>query len=911
MSATRSAEWPDDDLHRDPFDPVTVSTPPDAATEGAASSVLRTLLLCDLVDSTGLVERMGDLAAAELIRKHDRLARTLADRHHGREIDKTDGFMMMFDRPIQAVAFALEYQRGLKQLNAAEKANLSARVGIHVGDVVVWDNSAEDIARGAKPVEVEGLVKPITSRLMNLALPGQILLSNIAWSLAHRAQGELGHYLQTVRWRTHGRYRFRGVPDPVPVFEVGEEGLAPLKAPPWSSKAHRELPFWRRPATVLFEGLVIAALIVVPLAMFLRPDPAIAFAQRDWIVVGSLHNLTGETVFDDALESALRIGLEQSRYVNVLPDLKVRDTVTRMQRDPDQTEVDREVGSEVAIRDGARALILPTIAEIGGRVRITAEVIDPQTQATVYSETADGIGKESILPSLDTINNRLRVRLGEALASVSNESMPLEKVTTSNLDALKAYSLAIGSNMRGKSSDALALYEQALAIDPALASANLRIGVIHAGSGRFADASAAIKRALANPGRLSSRDALYAEVMLSTVEKKSDTLSRWAALAKTYPDFFAGSGGYAYVSWREANRFDASVVAFAESSASSRNPSRLPALHLLGILQLGNSDFSHALSSFEQAESSGFVRTEYHAATFAAQRKYPQAVETLARSQGATVIENPIVAAARVSLDSAMAIDQGDVEKARTILTDAANMAPKENAVGQLFETSATSLGLDARDLDRKQRLRKIESEIRQVAKGLKGASLVTSDTASSRLLVLAYLAAHLDGQSLAESALAHIGEDLGPVYSMNRKLQVVASAELDRSKGDFKKALTKINALLDGSEPYLAHVVLMNAYASANDNAEAFVQARWLATHRGRAYAEYYPGQILTAYNMEQSTVALLRGAELALAQNDSATARAMLDAFLTAWPDASSQPAWQEQTSRAQKSLSQLQSP
>ncbi|HQZ63300.1 MAG TPA: adenylate/guanylate cyclase domain-containing protein, partial [Dokdonella sp.] len=209
---------------------MTVSTSPASGVDIAANSLLRTLLLCDLVDSTALVERLGDREAAELIRKHDRLARTLADRHGGQEIDKTDGFMMMFERPIQAVAFALDYQRGLRQLNAAEKSTLAARVGIHVGDVVVWDNSSEDIAKGAKPVEVEGLVKPVTSRLMNLALPGQILLSNIAYDLAHRAQGELGEALEKVRWRTHGRYRFRGVPDPVAVFEVGEEGLAPLKA---------------------------------------------------------------------------------------------------------------------------------------------------------------------------------------------------------------------------------------------------------------------------------------------------------------------------------------------------------------------------------------------------------------------------------------------------------------------------------------------------------------------------------------------------------------------------------------------------------------------------------------------------------------------------------------------------------
>ena len=51
-----------------------------------------------------------------------------------------------------------------------------------------------------------------------------------------------------------------------------------------------------------------------------------------------------------------------------------------MQRDPAKTRVDRAIGSEVAIRDGARALIIPTVAEVGGHVRVTAEVIDPRTR---------------------------------------------------------------------------------------------------------------------------------------------------------------------------------------------------------------------------------------------------------------------------------------------------------------------------------------------------------------------------------------------------------------------------------------------------------------------------------------------------------------------------------------------------
>ena len=232
--------------------------------------MLRTLALCNLVDSTALVARLGDQRAIEVFREHDRLVRTLSRQHGGREIDKSDGFLLMFERPIAAVAFAIAYQREIAALNVDGKAPLAARVGIHVGDVVVWDNVADDIRHGAKLTEVEGLVKPITARLAGLALPGQILLSGTAYDIAHRAQGELGVKLQSVRWRTHGRYRFKGVPDPVPVFEVGEEGVAPLKAPAWSGKAHRETPIWRRPFMVGAELLVLAVLIAVPTWYLLR-----------------------------------------------------------------------------------------------------------------------------------------------------------------------------------------------------------------------------------------------------------------------------------------------------------------------------------------------------------------------------------------------------------------------------------------------------------------------------------------------------------------------------------------------------------------------------------------------------------------------------------------------------------------
>src|SRR4051812_36966208 len=154
-------------------------------------ALLRAVLICDLIESSALVERLGDRAAADLMSRHDRLARAAMQRHGAREVDKTDGFLLLFDRPIQAISFALEYQRDLRALAKQTTQPLAARVGIHVGEVMAWANTASDVARGAKPLEVEGQAKTLAARLMALALPGQILLSAVAYSLARRGEHEL------------------------------------------------------------------------------------------------------------------------------------------------------------------------------------------------------------------------------------------------------------------------------------------------------------------------------------------------------------------------------------------------------------------------------------------------------------------------------------------------------------------------------------------------------------------------------------------------------------------------------------------------------------------------------------------------------------------------------------------------
>ncbi|HLE84754.1 MAG TPA: protein kinase [Thermoanaerobaculia bacterium] len=207
--------------------------------ELSPAAAVKTLAVTDLVDSTGLFARLGDRRAAEISARHERLARDLLVRCSGREIDKTDGFLTLFDRAIDAVRFALAYHRALAELAREEGVEIEARVGIHLGEVILRANPPEDVARGAKPVEIEGYAKPIAARVMALAEGRQTLLTRAAFDLARQAAAREPVAEGQLRWLAHGAYVLKGVAEPVEVFEVGETGFAPLLVPKSTAKARR------------------------------------------------------------------------------------------------------------------------------------------------------------------------------------------------------------------------------------------------------------------------------------------------------------------------------------------------------------------------------------------------------------------------------------------------------------------------------------------------------------------------------------------------------------------------------------------------------------------------------------------------------------------------------------------------
>ena len=183
------------------------------------------LLQIDIVDSTKLGEALGDEAMSALWTEHDRLARDLLREWRGREIDKSDGFLLLFADVDDALGYAMAYHRALSGL----RPRIAARAGVHAGPAITRVNPAADVARGAKPLEVEGVVKPITARVMSLAGAGQTLLTG---------QARTTLATTNLRLRSHGHWRFKGVEQPFEVFEAGDEHCQ-FSPPADGAKAYR------------------------------------------------------------------------------------------------------------------------------------------------------------------------------------------------------------------------------------------------------------------------------------------------------------------------------------------------------------------------------------------------------------------------------------------------------------------------------------------------------------------------------------------------------------------------------------------------------------------------------------------------------------------------------------------------
>jgi tetratricopeptide (TPR) repeat protein len=242
-----------------------------------------------------------------------------------------------------------------------------------------------------------------------------------------------------------------------------------LPAPP----AKARLRPWGLGAVLLVLAAAIAAV------WMLRSRPVLSFAARDWVLVADFDNQTNDPVFDQSLLTAFSISLEQSRYANIYPQARIREVLARMKKDAG-TKIDEAVAQNIAVREGIRALILPSISGVGDDYRLASRIRDVKSGMDVKTAIVKANGKNLILDGVDQLAGKVREDLGESMLAISHNSRPLPAVTTASLDALKQF--AIGSEKRTGGFDleeAKHYFENALKIDPAFTAARTSLGILN------------------------------------------------------------------------------------------------------------------------------------------------------------------------------------------------------------------------------------------------------------------------------------------------------------------------------------------------------------------------------------------------------------------------------------------------
>src|SRR5262249_2916307 len=159
-------------------------------------------------------DAIGDRRSAEIFTRTDRLSRDAFANDGGREIDRTDGFLVLFERASDAIRCALSIHAGLAALANELGVPLAARASVHVGELGLRENARGEVGKGARPMGVGGLAKPFAARILGATRERQTLVSRTAADLAQRSATD-GTLPSGTRFVAHGSWSMKGIAEPV------------------------------------------------------------------------------------------------------------------------------------------------------------------------------------------------------------------------------------------------------------------------------------------------------------------------------------------------------------------------------------------------------------------------------------------------------------------------------------------------------------------------------------------------------------------------------------------------------------------------------------------------------------------------------------------------------------------------
>jgi len=300
-------------------------------------------------------------------------------------------------------------------------------------------------------------------------------------------------------------------------------------------------------ARVLPKYAIAAAVAVMLIAggiLWWQRAHAKRLTDQDVLVMADFTNTTGDTAFDGALRQDLAFELEKSPFLKIMDDQEVNQTLQLMGR-PAGQRITNDIAHEVCVREAQKATMGGSIASFGKTYQIVLQVINCQTGATLAREQAEAEDKEHVLKAVAKAATGMRAKLGESLSTIQKPGRSFDEVTTTSLDALKAFYLGYDLLSRDSPRDAIPQFQRAIEMDPNFGYAYRMLGIAYLWAGDPVRHREYVSKAFTLAEHVSERERLSisgAYYMFVTRELNK-AIDAFQVDARTYPRFASPHNG--------------------------------------------------------------------------------------------------------------------------------------------------------------------------------------------------------------------------------------------------------------------------------------------------------------------------------------------------------------------------------
>jgi DNA-binding winged helix-turn-helix (wHTH) protein/tetratricopeptide (TPR) repeat protein len=271
-------------------------------------------------------------------------------------------------------------------------------------------------------------------------------------------------------------------------------------------------------------------------------------AATDRVLLADFENQTGDPAFDVILKQALRIKLNESPYLNLVPDSEVRQSA-EAPGTSNSGAIPRQTALTLCNSLRAKAVVAGQISSPGKNAyRLQLSALRCPDGASLARAETKSASRDEVISALGLAADTLRQRLGEAKESLQQFQAELGRATTNSLPALKAFSLGEEKRTLGQDFESIPFYKMATDLDPDFAMAYARLGIIYANANQDEFAHAYFNKAFDLRDHATARERLYIAAhyyaMTGEESKHVDVYRLWREL---YPNDVVPANNLAFV----------------------------------------------------------------------------------------------------------------------------------------------------------------------------------------------------------------------------------------------------------------------------------------------------------------------------------------------------------------------------